>query len=92
MASKGRRTGVKIERKPKSFYYLDGQGRVMEKPAGRGGTPKFTGKRVPVNKDKFRFVDGQGHVCEVDRKTGGGGRKKKSDRSEELLDEILGGR
>ncbi len=92
MASKGRSTGVKIERKPKTFYYLDGQGRVMEKAPGRnGGAAKFTGKRVPIEKGKFYFVDGKGEVRQTERKTGGGGRKK-SARTDELLDEILGGR
>lgn len=89
--SKGRSTGVKVDRKPSTFYYLDRDGRVMEKPAGRGGTPKFTGKRVPVQKGKFYFVDGKGDVRETNRKTGGGGRKK-SARSSELIDEILGGK
>lgn len=74
---KGRSTGVKIQRKPKSFYYVK-NGRVYEKPAGRGGTARDTGKRVEVTPGHFAYVDSDGTVRETPRAHGGSAGARRS--------------
>lgn len=71
-----RRTGKKVERRPKMFYFVDGRGRgpgrvagsrVMEKSPGKGGPRRDTGVRIERSRENFYFVDKSGNVCETKR-------------------------
>jgi hypothetical protein len=75
MASKGpkrvgRYTGVHIDRKPNTFYYVDKRGEVREKPrkGGKGVAGRSTGKHVQRKiPGSLVYVDGRGDVRELER-------------------------
>lgn len=70
-----RRTGVKIERRPKTFYFVDGLGLVWGKPAGKGGKKHLTGKSVDRKPKHMYFVDKGGNVCEAPMKRRSGKKR-----------------
>jgi hypothetical protein len=69
-----RRTGKKINREPKTFYYADKGGHIMAKRAGSKGPARRTGVKVERKPRTMIFVDGQGYVCEAPLGRGRGKR------------------
>lgn len=74
----GRSTGVRIHRLPAHFYWVDKNGRILERPAAsKNARARDTGKRVHRVEGMLYFIDGDGDVRATarGRKTGQSARR-----------------
>lgn len=60
-----------VARKPKHFYFVDGQGNLGEAPIGKGkGKKKILIRHVVARRPgHMYYVDGKGNLCEAAMKT-----------------------